>query len=268
MDTRVQSAAQKTEQSRAFRIAARGGYVASGLVHGLIGALAISVVVQRGRGDADQVGALTAIAQLPLGFAALWAVALLLFALGVFHLVHGLALHRASRTKRWGRRLAEWGQGAAFVVMGGIAVAVAVGARPDPDETTQHASRGLLSMPGGPVLLVIAGAVVIVVGGAWIWMGIARSFRSQLSMPSGTRGRAVSALGAVGFIGKGVALLYVGVSLGFAGVQRDSSSAGALDSAITSLAALPGGSIWIILVGAGFICYGVFCVFRARLAQL
>ncbi|WP_053351934.1 DUF1206 domain-containing protein [Leucobacter musarum] len=268
MDDRLQHAARATEHSRAFRVLARGGYVASGLVHALIGALAISVVVRSGAAEADQVGALSAIAGIPLGFAALWVVAALLFALGVFHVVHGFALDLSSRRKRWGRRLAEWGQGIAFCVMGGISVAVALGARPDPDETAQQASRGLLTFPGGSVLLVIVGIAVAIVGGAWVWMGIARSFRKQMTLPHSAAGHAIAGLGAVGFVGKGAALLTVGGVLALAGLERDSTSAGALDAAITSLSKLPGGNVAIVLIGVSFLAYGLFCQFRARFADL
>lgn len=242
--------------------------MASGIVHGLIGVLAITVVVRRGRAEADQVGALTSIAEAPFGFALLWSIALLLFALGIFHVVHGFALTRDSRKQRWGRRIAEWGQGIAFCVMGGIATAIAVGARPDPDRTTRDASRGLLTLPGGTVLLILVGIGVAAVGIAWISMGITRSFRKQMEIPSGSGGHAIAVLGATGFIAKGSALLVVAVLLAAAGVQGDSSSAGALDSAITSLYDLPGGPVCIVLIGAGFLAYGLFCLFRARFAKL
>ena len=242
--------------------------MASGLIHGLIGVLAIVLVVRHGRAKADQVGALTSIANAPFGLAALSAVALLLFALGVFHIVHGFALHRDSRTRRWGRRPAEWGQGAAFCVMGGIATAVAVGAHPDPDRTTRDASRGLLTLPGGTVLLILVGIGVAGVGAAWIWMGISRSFRKQMNIPVNGSGHAIAALGASGFVAKGGALLIIAVLLSAAGFRGDSSSAGALDSAITALYELPGGPACIVGIGVGFFAYGVFCLFRARLADL
>lgn len=268
MDERVRSAARRTEQHTPFRALARGGYVASGVVHAIIGALALTLVVQDGRAEADQVGALASIARVPLGFAALWALALLLFALGGFHLVHGFALRRPARSERWRRRLAEWGQGAAFCVMGGASIAVALGARPDPDRTARDASRGLLALPGGTVLLVLVGLAVIGVGAGWVGMGIARSFRARIDLPPGWRGRAVSALGVVGFTGKGAALVIVGGLLAVAGWQRSAASAGALDGAISALHGLPGGPIIIVLISLGFFAYGAFCMFRARLAKL
>lgn len=268
MDERIRSAARSAERSSPFRLLARGGYVANGLIHVLIGSLVIAALVQGGRARADQAGALEAIASVPLGLAVLWAIVVLLGALGAFHGVHGFALRRESRRERWGRRLSEWGQACAFIVMGGIAAVIAVGARPDPDESAQEASRGLLGLPGGWALLGLAGAGVGVAGIVWIVMGVRRSFRKQLRLPQGRAGRLISALGAVGFVSKGIALLAVGGLLISATVQRDPEAAGALDAAVGSLRGLPFGEAVMLVIGAGFIVYGVFCFFRARLATL
>ena len=73
--------AQEAEQSTPFQVLARAGYAASGLVHILIGAIAL-VVAFGGDGVTDQSGALMAIASVPFGFVLLWCVAVTLWALG------------------------------------------------------------------------------------------------------------------------------------------------------------------------------------------
>lgn len=262
------SAAQRTENSTTLRVLARGGYAASGVIHMLIGALAITVVFGDGSAEADQVGVLKRLASFPLGLAALWAIASLLGALGVFHLVHGFALRRRDQAKRWGRRFAEWGQGTAFIVMAGSTVAIATGARPDPDESTQDVSRGLLTAPGGLVLLMLIGLGVVVTGVVWVVMGSRRSFRKKLSLPKRPWRSLILALGSVGFISKGLAFGVIGVFLVIAGIEQDPSAAGALDAAFSRLRELPGGEWLLAGMGAGFIAYGVFCMFRARFADL
>ena len=72
--------AQEAEQSTPFQVLARAGYGASGLVHILIGAIAL-VVAFGGDGVTDQSGALMAIASVPFGFVLLWSVAVTLWAL-------------------------------------------------------------------------------------------------------------------------------------------------------------------------------------------
>ncbi|WP_336991595.1 DUF1206 domain-containing protein [Leucobacter sp. VD1] len=267
MKPEVKSAARSAERKTPLRVLARSGYVASGLIHLIIGGIALALA-WGGRGEADQAGALTALASAPLGFAALWVVAGLLWALAAYHGVHGVALRIEQRPKRWARRSAEWGQAALFLVMGVLAAAVAVGARPDPDSSAREASRGLLTVPGGPVLLGLIGAGVAIGGVSWIVMGVRRSFRKRVALPPGLFGRVVAGIGVLGFVMKGVALTAVGVLLVEAAVQRDPQAAGGFDAAIESLRGLPFGGALVAVMGTGFVAYGVFCVFRARYAKL
>lgn len=263
----VRSAARNAERKTPLRVLARSGYVASGLIHLIIGGIALALAWS-GRGEADQAGALAALASAPLGFAALWVVAGLLWALGVYHGIHGVALRIEQRPKRWARRVAEWGQAVLFIGMGVVAAAVAVGARPDPDSSAREASRGLLTFPGGPVLLGLIGAGVAIGGISWIVMGVRRSFRKRVALPPGQFGTVIAGIGVLGFVVKGVALTVVGVLLVDAAVRRDPQAAGGLDAAIESLRDLPFGGALVAVMGAGFIAYGVFCVFRARYAEL
>lgn len=263
----MKSAARDAEEITPLRWLARGGYVANGLVHLLVGVIAL-VIAWRGRGESDQAGALVAIASLPLGFLALWAIAVLLTVLGVYHAIHGVALRITVRRKRWARRVAEWGQAGVFLAMGGFAAFVALGARPDPDQSVQDASRTALSMPGGWLLLGAVGLGIGIGGIAWIIMGLRRSYRKQIDLPAGTTGHVISALGVVGFIAKGMALVVVGVLILAAALQRDPELAGGLDDAIQSIRALPYGNLMVGVIGTGFLLFGVFCMFRARFARM
>ncbi len=250
-----------------LRALARGGYVATGLVHVLVGAIALAVAWSR-RGESDQAGALTAIADVPLGFLALWALAVLLWALGAYHAIHGVAIRIDSRSKRWGRRLAEWGQAIVFLAMGALAAAVALGARPDPEQSAESAGRGVLAFPGGPVLLIAAGVAIGVGGIVFVVMGARRSFRARLDLPAGPAGHWISGLGAFGFVAKGIALIVICVLVCTAAVQDEPRLVSALDGAIRALRELPAGPALVAAVGIGFVSYGVFCGFRARYAEL
>ncbi len=62
-------------QNSVFERFARGGYVVSGLLHLIIGYLAIRIALGVGGGTADQSGALAALAAKPGGVVALWVAA-------------------------------------------------------------------------------------------------------------------------------------------------------------------------------------------------
>lgn len=268
----AKAVAREAEASPAFEALARAGYVANGIVHLLIGTIVL-ILAFGGRAEGDQAGALKAVAGAPLGFVLLWLIALALVALGVWHVAEGiLARDRSGDVKgaarKWGRRAAEWGQGAVFMALGVIAAAVALGARPDAEEAAETASRGLLDVPGGPIVLWLIGLGVAIGGVSFVVMGVLRSFRKRMSIPDGALGRTVTVAGVVGFVAKGIALVIVGVLLVIAAVRTDAKTAGGLDGAVQALLDLALGPLLAGVVGAGFLAYGAFTVARARYARM
>ncbi|WP_109212036.1 MULTISPECIES: DUF1206 domain-containing protein [Microbacterium] len=264
--------ARDAESNSAFEVLARAGYVANGIIHALIGIIVL-VIASGGRGEGDQAGAMKAVAGAPAGFVVLWLIAIGLWALGVWHAAEGLlARDRSGDTKgaarKWGRRLAEWGQALVFVLLGFISAAVAIGARPDAEQTAEDASRSLLQLPGGPILLALIGVGIGIGGVAFIVMGVLRSFRNRIETPDGKLGRAVVVLGIVGFVAKGVALTIIGVLLMVAAIGDDADTAGGLDGAVDALLDLPLGPALAWIVGVGFLAYAVFTVARARFARM
>lgn len=262
--TSAKQAAREAIASPTVRALARAGFAANGLVHVLIGAIVLAVALG-GEGKADQAGAFEAVASAPLGFVALWVVAVALWGLALWHLAAGL-IERGDG--HWGRRVSEWGQALVFAAVGAISASVALGARPDADEAAQDTSRGLLAFPGGVFLLGAVGVGVAIAGVAFVVMGVRRSFRKKMSIPTGRAGTGIDGLGVVGFVAKGIALAIVGVLLVVAAIKANPEEAGGLNSAIQALMAIPAGPWLAGVVGVGLIAYGIFCGFRARYARL
>jgi len=170
--------------------------------------------------------------------------------------------------KKWGRRVKEVGTALAYFAIGGTALVYALGGRSDSSQSTTTFSATLLANPGGVVLLVLIGLVILGVGIAFVVRGIRRDFEKQLSLPAGKAGDGIRVLGTVGYIAKGVAVAVVGVLFVVAAFTHDPEKAGGLDAALKSLAALPFGQLILWLVGAGLVVYGVYCFARARYARL
>lgn len=257
--------ARRLERDPRLRTLAKAGYAATGLVYVMLGGIVLAVAFG-GDGDADQSGAFRALAASPGGLVALWAVALALLALAMWHAV--AALSGAGEKATWTQRLSEAGQAAAFAALGVIAIVVSVGGRSDGDESVKDTSNGVLSIPGGPFILGAVGMGVLVAGVAFGVIGVRRGFRKKLAVPAGAMRAAVETLGVVGYVAKGVSLATVGVLLGIAAIRVDAQEAGGLDSAVRSLLELPAGPLIAIAVGGGLIAYGLFCLFRARYARL
>jgi hypothetical protein len=250
-----------------MRALARSGYAANGIVHALIGTIVIAISLGA-EGESDQAGAFKAIGAVPAGFVALWALAVALAALGVWHLLAAVLARDPDLKKRWGMRVSEGSQALVFLALAAIAGAVALGAKPDGDAAARAASRGVLAVPGGPFVLGAAGLGIGIAGVVFVVMGARRSYRNKVSVPDGPLGAAIDVLGIVGFVAKGLALVAVGILVLVAAVKVDPEESGGLDGGISALLALPLGPLLVGAIGVGFIAYGVFCVFRARYARL
>jgi len=257
---------READSSVWFRLAARAGFAANGILHLAIGTI-IAIVAAGGDAESDQTGAFRAIASVPLGFAALWAIAIALWALAAWHLLQAV-LARGDGLERWGRVASEIGQMLAFTAIGIVAAIVASGAKPDAEQAAEGASRGILAVPGGPFLLGAIGAGVGIAGISFVVMGVRRSFRTKVRIPEGAGGVALTILGVVGFVAKGAALIVVGVLLVIAAITLEPTTAGGLDGAVQALQAMTAGPALAWVVGLGFVSYGLFTLARAHFAKL
>ena len=223
----VRDKAKDVEHHPVVARAAAAGHVVNGIVHAIIGAIAIGVAQGAG-GSADQSGAMRAIEANPLGAAALWLVAGALFALALYSLA--VAVGEASREKRDAAK--SVGRAVMYAVVGSAALVYALGGTADGEETTESLSAELLQSWWGSALLVLAGVAIAAIG--------------------------------VAMMAKGLSVVLVGVLFVVAVFSRDPEDTGGLDGALKSLVGVPGGQVVLIAIGAGLILYGLFCLARAR----
>ncbi|GAA2243477.1 DUF1206 domain-containing protein [Herbiconiux moechotypicola] len=255
--------------SRVFHALARSGFAVNGLLHILIGGIAIGIAVAGGRGgEADQSGALKQIAATPGGLVVIWAAVVGLVALGLWQVVTAVLVSDPDAKKKWGRRAAELGRAIVYFALGGTALVFALGGSTSSSDSSRTLSARLLETPGGVFLLVAIGLGVTGAGVGFVVIGVRRGFRKRIRVPSGAAGRAVVALGVVGYAAKGVALVAVGILFVVAAVTYDAEQAAGLDGALKALAALPFGIVVLCGVGVGLIAYGLFLGARARLEKL
>jgi len=269
MNTRtdVSRAARKAGDSRPLQWLARAGFAASGLLHLMLGYLAIQVAVQHS-GQSDQSGALAQVASLPAGVVLLWLMTIGFFALALSLLAEAVVGVGSSSKKRWVRSLVPLGKAIAYIALGFTALTFAQGGSADASSSTASASADLLRMPGGQLLLGLVGALAFGVGVFLVVKGVRRKFEEDIVVPSGAAERPVVILGIVGYVAKGIAIAVVGILFVVAAVKVDASEATGLDGALKSLAELPFGVAILITVGVGLIAYGVYSFARARLARL
>ncbi|MFP7761167.1 DUF1206 domain-containing protein [Marisediminicola sp. LYQ134] len=263
----TQDAARDVSRSRGFRLVARSGYAVNGILHALIGGIAISIALGEG-GSADQSGALAGLAATPGGVFVLWFAVVGLVGLGAWQVVQAIIVPPQDEKRKWAERAKEFGKAVAYLAVASTAFTYARGGSSDSSSDSTSVTATLLESPVGVALVVALGLAVIAIGGYFVFKGATKKFHEDVAIPGGTLGRAVDAAGVVGYIAKGVALAVVGILFIVAGVTHDASEATGLDGALKSLTELPFGQVILWVVGAGLIAFGVYCFARARWTKL
>ncbi|GAA1952506.1 DUF1206 domain-containing protein [Microbacterium deminutum] len=265
--TTPKAAARAAEGSSAFRTIARIGYVVLGILHIVIGLLAISVATGGG-GSADQGGAMEQIRKTPVGVILLWAIVLGLAALAIWQIAEAFVEQDPDAKKKWGHRAKDLGTAVAYLAIAGTALVYALGGQSDSSQSSQTFSAKLLATPGGVFLLVLVGLVVGAIGVAFIVRGFTRAFEKHLDLPGEPARKGIVTFGVVGYVAKGIAVAVTGILFVVAAFTHDPQKAGGLDAALHTLAGLPFGAFILWVVGAGLVIYGLYCFARARYARM
>ncbi len=264
-------AAEDVAEHPAFEAVARGGFVTSGLVHILIGVIALRITFGGSSQDADQGGALQTVASAPGGNILLWIGGLAMAALVIWHVAEawlGARWRRGARERV--RHIARTlGKAAVYGVLAVTVLRFAAGGSSDSGEQTSELTAGLMGSVPGRIGIVVVGLVVIGVGCFHVYHGASRGFEEQLRVPRG-HGAAGTVIitGVLGFIAKGIALVGVGLMFGWAALGADPEKATGLDGALKGMVVLPAGGVLLGVVGAGLILYGLYSVLRARYARM
>ena len=265
--TRVHGAIGSAGDNPALRALARAGFAASGLIHLLLGYLAIRVALHHA-GSSDQSGAIAAIGKLPGGPFLLWAMTIGLFALALWLILAAVFDIGSTSSKRWSRTLVSAAKAVAYIALAVTSLTFARGSSSNATSSTEKASSNILALPGGQILLALVGAIAVAVGVYMIVKGARRGFRKDLDLPSGTAGKVVTVLGVVGYVAKGIAVGAVGLLFIVAAATLDPKKASGLDGALKALTALPFGATLLVAVGVGLMAFGVYTFARARYARL
>ncbi|MFK5633272.1 MULTISPECIES: DUF1206 domain-containing protein [unclassified Ornithinimicrobium] len=242
---------------------ARGGFVASGLIHVMIGGIAVRLATGGG-GEADPSGALQALRGAPLGVLLLWACAVGFFALALWQV-----LDAVFGGPEITDRLKAVGRSALYAVLGGTTTTVARGAQSDSGESSTDLTATLLSAPLGRVLVVGVGLGVVAAGLYHVYKGVTRKFLEDFERQAGgSVGRGIRLAGTLGYAAKGVALVVVGGLFLLAAWQSDPEEASGMDGALKALEGRPFGQALLLTVAVGLALYGVFNIARARYADM
>jgi uncharacterized protein DUF1206 len=267
----ARTSGEKVAHSRGFEWLARSGFVARGLIYGIIGILAIKLAAGAGGTTTNQQGALKTIARQPLGKVLLILVAIGLGGYALWRLVHALLGHGPEDSDSTFDRVAAFGSGIVYAGLCVIAVEILLGSGSSGGSgNASKTTAGVFGWPAGTWLVGIAGAVVIGIGLYQGYRGISRDFlEDSKTEQMSTRVRGwVEWVGSFGHLARMVVFGLVGVFLIKAAIDYDPNKAVGLDGALAKLAHASYGPFLLGVVAAGLIAFGVYSLSDARYRRI
>ncbi|MCY7396888.1 MAG: DUF1206 domain-containing protein [Nocardioides sp.] len=247
---------------------ARAGLVAFGVVHLVVGWLAVQLALGDRSGSASTSGAVTELAQQPFGVVMVWLVAIGMGLLAIWQLIEAVLGHRdRDGITLVRKRATSAGKAVLYAVIAFSALKVATGqGSGDSEQKTDTMTAQVMDLPGGQVLVGLIGVGILVVAVMLVRKGVTDRFLKDIhaSGDGATAGAAYTWLGRVGYTAKGVALGVVGGLFGYAALTHDANKSAGLDQALKEVLEQPFGPVLLTAIGLGFACFGAFCFAWAR----
>jgi hypothetical protein len=256
-----------------FVKAGRVGWFAKGAVYVVAGVLSLLIAARSsgwadsastGTQEASPTGALKAIAHETAGplLLVLLAIGMLLYA--AWRVVSAL-MPGGTDAEAWVRRIGFVVSAVIYTTFAVTALALARSRETsgtNGNSTVNKDAGGVMSHTGGRLLIGIVGVIVIAAGVYRIAKGVKVDVDDELDLTgmSNERRRWTERLGALGEVGRGVGIGLIGFFLLRAAITYDPSEATGLDGALRTLVTKTGGLLVVLLVGIGFVAYGLFCL--------
>jgi Domain of Unknown Function (DUF1206) len=266
----AQVGGEEVARSDGFEWLARAGFVARGVIYGIIGILAIKVAVGAGGTTTNQQGALETIARQPFGKVLLILVAIGLGGYALWRLIHALLGHGPENSDTGFDRVAALGSGIVYAGLCAVAVEILLGAGGSSSGSAQKTTAGVFGWPAGTWLVGFAGAVLIGIGLYQGYRGLSQDFLkdSKTEQMSSRVRHWIEWIGTFGHLARMVVFGLVGVFLIKAAVDYNSSKAVGLDGALAKLAHQSFGPFLLGLVAAGLVAFGLYSLSDARYRRI
>lgn len=266
----ARGAGETVVHSGPFEWLARAGFVARGLIYGIIGVLAVKLALGAGGKTTNQQGALKTIAHQPFGKLLLILVAIALAGYACWRIFRAALGHGPEASDSSLDRVAAFASGLVYAAICVIAVELLLGSSPSSSGNPHKATAGVLGWPGGPWLVGAAGAVLVGVGLYQGWRGISRDFLDDAKTEE--MGPAVKTsiewIGMFGHVARMVVFGLVGVFLIKAAIDYNPQAAVGLDGALAKLANQSYGAVLLGIVGAGLIAFAIYSFSDARYRRI
>jgi hypothetical protein len=253
----VKDGAREAADSEAMSWVARAGVAAHGVVYLLLGLVGLLVALGAENQRVDQRGVFNELASRSWGW-----VLLLLLALGcgayALWLFSQAAFGAVDEGDKKIPRVKSALGGAGYALLTVSAVTVLLGSRSSQGDSQQALSARVMSLPGGVVLVALAGLIVLGLGGFMVRQGLTAEFMKHFRPMPRLLGGTVRQLGRIGSIGRGVVVGLAGLLLLSAAWTFDPEKARGLDLAFRATLQEPYGRPLAVAAAAALLAFGLY----------
>lgn len=243
-----------TDAANRLTTLTRMGFAARGIIY-----LVIAVFVMTNGRAEDPAGALSYLGEGD-GKAFLLLITLGLLGYGLWRLCDAAFNIERHGNDRSGiaERLGAAGSGIIHLLLVWQAIKLLRGAAESEGMTAQESARSVLILPGGHLVLIAIGLLLIAVGMFQAVKAVKASYLDDLH-PDAAKRPWVKWSGRLGYLARSVIFIIAGFFFVSAGMAEQASEAGGMAEALKWLT-----SPWDIIVAAGLLAFGLFSLIEAR----
>ncbi len=266
----ARSAGNHIVDSRAFEIFARAGFVARGVVYGIIGVLAFELAIGHGGKITSQKGAMRTIEKQPFGHVLLVLLAVGLGSYAMWRLFRAALGHGPEGADSGVERIGALGSGIVYAAFCAIAVALLVGSGSGSSGSAKKSAHDVFAWPAGHWIVGIAGIVMIGVGIYQLIRGVMRKFLDddKTEEMSPAMKTFITWFGTVGHVARAIVFGLVGAFLLKAAIDYRANEAIGLNGALAKLYEQPYGPELLGVVAAGLVAFAVFSLSETRYRRI
>lgn len=261
----AQDGVEDAAASPAVKTMGRLGFAALGLLYITVGLIAGSVGVGTSE-DADSTGAINQLSQNSFGTIILVVLTVGLASYAVLRLIHVVVNPSGEDgAKGAAKRIGYLVQAVVYgsLTIYTIGLLTGGGGGGGGGDSEQSATARALELPFGAWLVGGVALILVAVAITQLKRAITQDFMDQAA--TGGRARALMRwTGTIGHAARAVLFGTIAWLFAQAALRSDSSEAGGTDAAIQELATSAGGTILLLTVALGVVCYGVWCLTMAR----
>ena len=256
--------------SRPFEWLARAGFVARGLVYGIIGLLALKLAIGSGGKATDQEGAMRTLAHQPLGRTMLVALAVGLAGYAMWRFTRAALGRGPEGADKGFDRVAALASGLVYSAFCVLAIEILLDANGQKTGSPKATTAGVLSWPAGPLLVGLAGLVFVGIAGYQAYRGVTRAFlhdsKTEEMRPEVKH--FIARIGTVGHLARAVVFGLVGAFLIKAAVEYNARAAVGLDGALAKVQHQTYGHFLLGLVACGLLAFALYSISDARYRRI